>query len=402
MINASLGAHYSNKFVLQSIKEFWLTLFGLSCKKNSNQLKNELNKFFKGEIDLVYKGRDAIELSLRKYGIINKKDKVITQGFTCYAIEEAISRAGATTVYADIKKDTLNLSVETIKKVVDKNTKAVIVQHSLGHPAEIEKISKWCKENKILLIEDLAQSFGAKNKNEELLGTNADVIILSFGRDKVIDAITGGAVIYKKQPTEQTEKIGLPKKKIILKDLSYPFITWLIRNTYKIGIGKIIHLICRKIGLLTSPVNTPTKKIRLMPSSLAKLAILQIKIHKKTLNHRKKISQIYSTSFKSLKVKTITNKNDLNNGSLLRFALPIPNYKKLLKIWKKQNIHLSDRWYRQVVDCGKINCSKFYKKGTCPNAEKASQQIINLPTHSKISISDAKKIIAGIEQLYKL
>lgn len=399
MINASLGAHYSNKFVCQSIKEFWLTPFGISNKRSLKQLKEELNNSFNGEIDLVYKGRDAIELCLRRYGI-GEKDEVITQGLTCSAIEEAIDRAGATPVYADISSD-LNLNIETIEKVKTKKTKAVIAQHSLGHPAQIEKISQWCKKNKILLIEDLAQSFGATDKNKELLGKNADAIILSFGRDKVIDAVTGGAVVFKTPPNKNKEKFKQPKKKIILKDLSYPFSTWLIRSTHKIGLGKLIHFIFKKIGLLSSPTVSPTKKISLMPNSVAKLVLHQLRNHKKTLKHRRKIAQIYLTSLSSLKIKTVTNKKDLENGSLLRFALLVPNYKKLLSIWKKQNIHLSDRWYRQVVDCGKDNCSNFYKNN-CPNAKKISQQIINLPTHQKISISDANKIIAGIEQLYKL
>ena len=108
MINASLGAHYSTRFVLTSVGLWWQTLLGLQATQASARLKTKLELLFDGQAALVYKGRDAIELVLRAYGLTDPSSVVLTQAFTCFAIEEAIVRAGATPHYADIGKDQLN------------------------------------------------------------------------------------------------------------------------------------------------------------------------------------------------------------------------------------------------------------------------------------------------------
>src|SRR3990172_2798753 len=156
MINASLGAHYSTRFVLTSVGLWWQTLLGLQATQASVRLKTKLEQLFDGQAALVYKGRDAIELVLRAYGLTHPSSVVLTQAFTCFAIEEAIVRAGATPHYADIGKNQLNLTVKALEHAYSQikkphTVKAVIVQHSLGHPAEIEQIRLWCDKHQLLL-----------------------------------------------------------------------------------------------------------------------------------------------------------------------------------------------------------------------------------------------------------
>jgi dTDP-4-amino-4,6-dideoxygalactose transaminase len=403
MINASLGANYSNFFVWESLKQLGLALVGFEQPTVLKTLEKKLNQYFPGQVNFVYKGRDAIELCLKELAITDKNHGVITQAFTCSAIEEGINRAGGTAVYADIGKDQLNLTVETLEQAKSNSTvqiKAVIVQHSLGHPAEIKKIEAWCKKNQINLIEDLAQSFGATAENNQLLGTTADAVILSFGRDKILDGVTGGAVIFKNS-THTTPKLNQPAKKIILKDLSYPIISWLIRKTYSIGLGKIIHWLAKKTHWFYSPITSPTKTLNSLPSYFAKLINLQLDNLETTHQHRQKISQFYFDELKNLNLEILTNQKTLTHGSLLRFALTINNWPELIENLAKQQIYLADRWYRQPVDCGQHQCSTTYQKNSCPNAELVASKIINLPTHQQISIGDAEQIVAIIKNHVK-
>src|SRR5690606_31002986 len=92
------------------------------------------------------------------------------------------------------------LNIETLEKALKQNpkAKALIVQHTLGYPADIEAIASWCKKNKLVLIEDLAHSAFGQLEDGRLLGSFGDAIAFSFGRDKVIDSISGGAVCFKK------------------------------------------------------------------------------------------------------------------------------------------------------------------------------------------------------------
>ncbi|MFH2118731.1 MAG: DegT/DnrJ/EryC1/StrS family aminotransferase, partial [Candidatus Paceibacterota bacterium] len=151
MISASLGAHYSFRFVLLSIRLFWQTLIGSFFSNKSstatiNQLKKQLADKFNGQVVLTYKGRDAIQVALTSHSFVKSNDIILTQAFTCYAIEEAIIRAGAKPGFVDVGKGQVNLAVETLQRGFERydqenqRVRAVIVQHSLGHPAEIAKI----------------------------------------------------------------------------------------------------------------------------------------------------------------------------------------------------------------------------------------------------------------------
>ncbi|MFH2118686.1 MAG: DegT/DnrJ/EryC1/StrS family aminotransferase, partial [Candidatus Paceibacterota bacterium] len=303
----------------------------------------------------------------------------------------------------------VNLTVETLQRGFERcnqenqHVRAVIVQHSLGHPAEIAEIKHWCDKRKLILIEDLAQGFGATASDGDKpkpLGSFADTIILSFGRDKVIDAVSGGAVIFR-EPSSPLPTLSSPPTPAVLKDLAYPFWTWLIRATYSIGLGKIIHKMLTIMGLMTNPTASPTTQATALPASLAKLALSQLQNFNQAHQHRQKIAALYLKNLSETPLQLITQTTDLDRASLLRLAATTDNPQSLLNFLKHHQIHLTDRWYRSPVDCGKLNCATNYQSGSCPRAKQLANTIINLPTHQKISIADAQKIIDLIKKYFE-
>jgi len=105
-------------------------------------------------------GTDALHFPLVVAGI-GPGDEVIIPGFTFFATGEAVSYTGATPVFADVEEATFNLDPASLKKFITKKTKAVIAVHLFGQCANLEEISRICKEHKLLLVEDCAQCIGA-------------------------------------------------------------------------------------------------------------------------------------------------------------------------------------------------------------------------------------------------
>jgi len=401
----SLGSNYSFSYVLLALKQ----VFFNETKSIDNLLKY-LNRTYSGKPFIFYKGRDAIEFSLRV--LFNEEVKVLTQAFSCFAIEEGIKRAGATPVYVDIAKNSTNLSVETLEVEFAKNkdVKAVLVQHGLGIPADIIEIKKWCHKNGLLLIEDLAQAIGGVDKLEQPLGKNSDVIIFSFGRDKIIDAVSGGGVVFKSLNTDQDSRaeiimeneVGDLPKNILDKDMFYSLITFFGRKTHDFVIGKIIFKFARALRLITSPTISKLNKLTKMSPAYATLAFNSLsKLDRQILN-RRKIANFYfeklvtkrGIASKNIsKIKIINTRDDIDRGSNLRFSIRVKNVNKLIKLMKKNKIYLSDRWYRSAVDCGKQFCESTYKIGQAPNAEKLASEVFNLPTHQGITLEKANRII---------
>jgi dTDP-4-amino-4,6-dideoxygalactose transaminase len=105
-------------------------------------------------------GTDALHFPLVAAGI-GPGDEVIIPGFTFFATGEAVSYTGATPVFADVEEGTFNLDPRSFQSKVTGKTKAVIAVHLFGQCANLEEISRVCKEKKLLLIEDCAQCIGA-------------------------------------------------------------------------------------------------------------------------------------------------------------------------------------------------------------------------------------------------
>jgi dTDP-4-amino-4,6-dideoxygalactose transaminase len=109
-------------------------------------------------------GTDALHLALLAAGI-GAGDEVITTSFTFIATAEAIRYVGATPVYVDIKADTLNIDADLIEAAITDKTRAIIPVHLFGQPADMNKIMSLADKHKLLVIEDCAQSYGAKIGN---------------------------------------------------------------------------------------------------------------------------------------------------------------------------------------------------------------------------------------------
>ena len=393
----SLGSNYSLKFITTAL---WSIFF--SKKRDLLDLESYLAQTYGGRACTVYKGRDAIEVALTT--LLKKDSQVLTQAFSCYAIEEGILRAGMQPVYVDIGPDSTNLTVATLDQALKKNPKAqaVIIQHSLGIPAQSIAIADWCRKHGLLLLEDLAQGVGGVSQDGTLLGTYADAVIFSFGKDKILDAVAGGAVVFKSLDTVGNDRLNQLEKSItttsfhiVYADLLYPDITSFIRKTHHLGLGKVVFKVCKALGLLGSPIQSSTSSITRMHPAYAKLVLLQIKDLQTQLSNRKKRAQEYLEQLTHGPVTCLIDESVLQCASNLRFSIrcrDLDHVGELVTALKRHRIYVSDRWYRSAVDCGSFACKTAYQKASCPHAELLATQILNLPTHRAMTTKTVQKI----------
>jgi len=110
-------------------------------------------------------GTDALHLALLAAGI-GEGDEVITSTFTFIATAEAIRYVGAIPVFIDIDPKTFNLDPNLIEHAINKKTKAILPVHIFGQPADMDAIMSLASKHNLLVIEDCAQSYGAKIKDQ--------------------------------------------------------------------------------------------------------------------------------------------------------------------------------------------------------------------------------------------
>lgn len=402
----SLGSQYTWEVALKAIDPF-------GHSQSQAKLKHQLEKQFSGQALLTYKGRDALQLLLENIKITpqnHNRNFVFMQGFACFAIEEAIVKAGLKPGFVDTDVDSVNLSLKQILKARERYGLpiAIVLQHTFGVPVEVESIYKWCQENQVILIDDLAQSFGAQDELGKLLGSNADGIICSFGRDKVVDGVTGGAFIIKNQ-----QYFNLPEENKIFRphhnfwasftDSIYPLLTKLIRTTFSWHLGRGLHAVSKKLKLMRTPLFSYYQVPTSLPKNMASMALESLKNIDATARHRRQIASIYFAELSEVKtkeLKVLITDWQVKNGANLRFPLWVEKPEKLIAYLTKYQVYISDRWYRQVIDCSSLKCRSLYKQDACPNAQALTSGALQLPTHQEVSEAKARKIVKLIKEFY--
>ena len=136
----------------------------------------------------VANGTVALDLALHALDI-GSGDEVVTTSRTFIATVSSIVLSAATPIFADIDLCSQNITLETIKKVVTKKTKAIIVVHLAGWPCEMDEIMRFSEQRGIAVIEDCAQAHGAAYRGKKV-GSIGHVAAFSFCQDKIMT--TGG------------------------------------------------------------------------------------------------------------------------------------------------------------------------------------------------------------------
>lgn len=136
----------------------------------------------------VMNGTVALEAALMALGIGKGDDVIVTPRSFIASASCAVMR-GAKPVFADVDRESQNITAATIEKVITRRTRAIIAVHLAGWPCEMDKIMALAKKHKLFVIEDCAQAVGAFYKGRPV-GSFGDAAAFSFCQDKIIT--TGG------------------------------------------------------------------------------------------------------------------------------------------------------------------------------------------------------------------
>ncbi|PIP32538.1 hypothetical protein COX23_04100, partial [Candidatus Gottesmanbacteria bacterium CG23_combo_of_CG06-09_8_20_14_all_37_19] len=286
-IAISLSPNTEKSDVLKSVK----TLFIPNQWKIGNavfKLEEWFRKYLEVDNAVSFNsGRSALYAILKSFDI-GKGDEVLVQAFSCVAVPNAVTWTGAKPKYIDVD-DSLNIDNKLLEKQISIKTKAIIIQHTFGIPANIDMIKKITQKYKILLIEDCAHSLGANIRGKKI-GSYGDAAFFSFGRDKVVSSVFGGLAIIniknakvKYNLRNIRNKCLYPSYYWILQQLLHPIFFYLVLPLYNIYIGKLILFLLQKIKLLSKPIYKeelsgikpdifPSK----MPNALASLLLNQL------------------------------------------------------------------------------------------------------------------------------
>lgn len=147
----------------------------------------------------VGNGTDALQIALMGLGL-KAGDEVITPTFTFIATAEVAALLGFTPVVVDVDWDTMNISVEAIRKAITPRTKAIVPVHLFGQCADMEPIMAIAREHHLYVVEDACQAIGAQytfsDGTTKQAGTMGDIGCTSFFPSKNLGCYGDGGAIF--------------------------------------------------------------------------------------------------------------------------------------------------------------------------------------------------------------
>lgn len=385
--------------------------------KNGRGIK-ELQESFEKFLGIRYaisfnSGRSAFYAILKALNL-EKGSEVAVQAFTCNAVPNPVLWNDLVPVYIDCNIEDYNISLDDLKAKISPKTKVVVVQHTFGLPAQIEKIKEFCDERKIILIEDCAHALGAEYMTYKV-GTFGEASFFSFSRDKVISSVYGGMVATNNEKLAKKikkiqEEFGKPSLLWILQQILHPILLqFFVLPIYSLfNVGKIILIFFQVSHILSKAVSWKEKRglrpdyfPKSLPNALAIMAMNQLSKVDKFNNHRQNVAHYYKKELEGTEFKLPANFEDRKN-IYLRFPV---RHKKAHEIifdsWHDKNMLLGD-WYTTPIAPFDTKIEELkYTKGSCANAEWLSKQTLNLPTHINITQKEAEKVVTFLKSYAK-
>lgn len=308
-------------------------------------------------------GTDALILALKALKV-GKGDEVITTPFTFFATAGSVHRVGAKPVFADIKRDTFNLDPEQIEQAITDKTKAVIVVHLFGQPAEMDKIMNIAKKHNLRIIEDNAQGIGSKFK-DKIAGTLGDIGTLSFFPSKNLGAMGDAGMCL----TEDKELAQRLKQLRVHGENPKYYHKWVGLNS--------------RLDTLQAAV------------LLTKLPHLQ-----KWSEMRRKNADYYFKHLQDINEIELPYIDERAESIFNQFTLKVEKRNELLNYLRNNNIG-SAIYYPRSLHLQECFAYLNYKQGDLPVSEEVSEQVISIPIYSELTNEQQDYVIKKIKEFYK-
>jgi perosamine synthetase len=304
----------------------------------------------------VGSGTDALHLSYILAGL-KKGDEIICPIFTCTATNIPLLYFGAKIKFADIDPKTFNIDIQSVKKLITKKTKAIAFVNYGGLPCDLKELSLLAKKNKLILIQDAAQSLGATYK-KKCITSYADFTIFSFQAIKQISSGDGGMLVFKdKSIVEKAKRLR-----------------WF-------GIDRL----AKQSGTWKNDIKEIGYKYQMTDIGAA-LLLESIKEFSKIASHRKLIFNTYKKILSKNKNVTVVDSSDGKGHVHWLFTILVKKKDYLQKQLRSKLIETNQVHFRN--DKYSI-FKKFTKNKRFPNMDSVEEEYLVLPIHTKVTLNDA-------------
>jgi UDP-2-acetamido-2-deoxy-ribo-hexuluronate aminotransferase len=309
----------------------------------------------------VSSGTHSLEIALRALGV-GEGDEVVTVPFTWISSAEVIMLVGARPVFVDIEKNSYNIDVNLLERVITKHTKAIIPVSLFGQVANIEAVNAIAEKHGIPVIEDAAQSFGAAC-NGRYSGGLTKIGSTSFFPAKPLGCYGDGGAVF------TSDNLLADKMRAVRNHGG------LVRHEhYMVGTNGRFDTIQAAVLLAKMPH------------------------FKDEIDARARVGARYSELLKDVAVTPKIMPG--NTHVYAQYTIRLKNRDEVAAALKAKGIPTA-LYYPKCLHEQPVFAPFGYRWGDFPVAEKASREVLSLPMHPFLSEADQNMIVTAVKEVAK-
>jgi perosamine synthetase len=352
-------------------------------------------------------GRVGLFGILRALGI-GAGDEVIVPVPTHVVVTNAVKYTGATPVYADCRLDDFNIDPEAAGELIGPRTRAMLVQHTFGIPADMERLLELSRTRGVPLIEDCVHALGATWRGQPVGGIG-DAGFFSTEETKIISTTMGGAAT--------TSDARLARQlRAFQRECPLPARSLTARRLAKLAVYHVLteprlHVATRPVYELfggRNPLPVPTSAEELVgerpahyeerfSAGQATVGLSQLARLPENLAHRRRIVAAYAAALAPLGFTAPVVPDD-SEPAWVRYPVRVADRAAAVRALRRHTV--PGTWFTSVQEEAVRPTINGYAAGSCPRAETAARELINLPTHPRVGDEDVAAIaeaMAGVE-----
>ncbi len=370
----SYGKQYIDESDIEAVTEVLKSDF-LTCGPMVAEVEQTLCEISGAKYAVaVSNGTTALHCACMAAGV-QQGDEVIVTPITFAASSNCVLYCGGTPIFADIDRETWQISPSAIEEKISPRTKAVIAVDYTGQPCEYDSIKQICKQHNLVLIEDAAHAIGTQYKGQPV-GSIADMTTFSFHPVKTVTSGEGGAIMT--NSLELKKKLDLLSKHGIARDPDTLGQDWYYEQ---VDLGNNYRITDIQSALLKS--------------QLAKLPQFAAR--------RREITNAYIQAFREM--PEITLQKEYEGSDTVRHLFVIRLNTQKLTVGR-QEVFDALRAENIGVHVHYIPVYTFpyyarmgYQRGICPQAEALYEEIITLPLFYSMTDEDVVDVITAVKKV---
>ena len=373
-------------------------------ESQARQFAHELQAFFGGgRCFLLAKGRVGLYVGLRALDL-PPRSTVLMPGYTCMVVPSAVQFAGLQPAYVDIDANTYNIDPRQLEAIAPGNVSALIVQHTYGIPCDMTPLAAWASGRGIPLVEDCCHAFGPRFQGR-LCGTFGRFAFLSGQWNKPFSTGLGGLLLVNEPAladrvaniVESEASVPGPLKNMLLKAQILAF-NLFVEPTTAMRLTTLYRALNR-LGVVVGSSShqelqgeMPRDYLTTMAPCQVRQGLREMARIRENLQHRARLTAFYQAELPRLGFAPLSPPT-ADDVPLLRYPVRVENKQEILGLAPRARVEIGS-WFEIPLHPDGTRMEAFgYRQGMCPQAEAASREVVNLPTHRRVAIADAERTL---------